>query len=67
MKSLHLKCLGRRKMVMEKVNLKQHICQRWWALTLKKYITKFDDDDDTMVVLSSVDSEVYRIKQKGKK
>jgi hypothetical protein len=28
---------------------------------------KFDVDDDTTVVLSSVDSEVYRIKQKGRK
>jgi hypothetical protein len=28
---------------------------------------KFDVDDDTMVVLGSVENEVYRIQQKGKK
>jgi hypothetical protein len=28
---------------------------------------KFDDVDDTVVVLSSVETEMYRIQQKGKK
>jgi hypothetical protein len=67
MKSLHLVCLRRRKMMMEKVNLQQHFSQHWKALTVRKYLMKFDVNDNTMAALSSIENEVYRVQQKAKK
>jgi hypothetical protein len=36
--SLHLMCPRRRKMMMENVNLQQHCCEHWRALTLWEHI-----------------------------
>jgi hypothetical protein len=35
--------------------------------TVRKYLMKFDADDNTMAVLSSTENEVYRVQQKAKK
>jgi hypothetical protein len=35
--------------------------------TVRKYLLKFDVDDNTMVALSRIENEVYRVQQKAKK
>jgi hypothetical protein len=35
--------------------------------TVRKYLMKFDVDDNTMAALSSIENEVYRVQQKAKK
>jgi hypothetical protein len=34
--------------------------------TVRKYLVKFDVDDDTMAALTSIENEVYRVQQKAK-
>jgi hypothetical protein len=60
-------CLrGRRRMVMEKVNLQQRFCQCWRASTLIKYLVKFIVNN-TVAAFSSIENKVYRVQQKVKK
>jgi hypothetical protein len=35
--------------------------------TVRKYLMKFDVNDNTMAALSSLENEVYRVQQKAKK
>jgi hypothetical protein len=35
--------------------------------TVRKYLMKFDADDNTMAALSNIENEVYRVQQKAKK
>jgi hypothetical protein len=58
---------GRRKMMVEKVNLKQHFCQHSTILTLRKYLMTLDVSDNIMAALSSIENEAYRVQQKAKK
>jgi hypothetical protein len=37
------------------------------ADSVRKYLMKFDVDDNTMAALSSIENEVYRVQQKVKK
>jgi hypothetical protein len=35
--------------------------------TVRKYLMKFDANDNTIAALSSIENEVYRVQQKAKK
>jgi hypothetical protein len=72
---LHLKCLKRKRrrrkrkrMMVEKREPPATFLSALEGInTVRKYLMKFDVDDNTTAALSSIENEVYRIQQKAKK
>jgi len=49
--------------VVEKVNLQQHFCEHWRALTLRRYPVKFDVDGNRVITCSSAENNICGVQQ----